>query len=163
MSSSTKTKGATMPRTRIARTSTEPATIAVSHAQVGTRRRALPKVDLGEAPGDLVRLGRLRRDPDVRRCLTHGAEHRVVNRPAAGDSLQRADVQIRDALDVVLAVRERRSVRPHLHTDIGARREQLDRCGERRHLVVVWWNLQRDIPWKLREPAHIADDERLAE
>jgi len=54
----------------------------VSHAQAGTRRRALPKVDLGEAPGDLVRLGRLRRDPDVRRGPTHIAEHRVVNRRA---------------------------------------------------------------------------------
>src|SRR6187551_131447 len=107
MTSSTKMNGATIPRTRIARASTEPATIAVSHAHAGTRPRALPKVDLGEAPGDLVRLGRLCRDPDVRRGLTHIAEHRVVNGRAAGNSLQRADIQIRDALDTVLAMRER--------------------------------------------------------
>ena len=102
-----------------------------------TRRRALPKVDLGEAPGDLVRLGRLRRDPDVRRGLTHIAEHRVVDRRAAGDSLERTDVQIRDA-----ARRRARAGRAPPRSrpsprDVGAGREQLERCSERRDLVVV--------------------------
>ncbi len=64
-------KGATIPRPRIARNTAEPTTMATSQAQAGTRRMALSKLDLGEAAGDLSRLGRVPRDPDVRRCFAH--------------------------------------------------------------------------------------------
>ena len=57
--------------------------MAASHAQVGILRSALPKLDLGEAAGDLSRLGRVRRDPDIGRSLADLAEHRVPHRAAA--------------------------------------------------------------------------------
>src|SRR5580765_8701791 len=85
-----------------ARTVAEATTIAVSHAQVGTRAKALPKLGLSEAAGDLLRLGRLRRDADVRGCVAHVEEHRVVHRRASRGSLERSDVELGHVLDCVL-------------------------------------------------------------
>src|SRR5262245_25388394 len=100
MSSSTMMNGATRSRASHARTAAEPATIATSHTQVGTRASALPKLDLGEAAGDLPRLGRLRRDADVGCGGADVAQDRVVHRRAARRSLQRRDVQVCNVPDV---------------------------------------------------------------
>src|SRR5262245_52774991 len=102
MSSSTMMNGETSCLASRPRSTAEATTIAVSHAQVGTRARALPKLGLGQAAGDLLRLGRLRRDADVRRGVAHVAEHRVVHRLAPGRGLEGGHVEVGDALDVVL-------------------------------------------------------------
>src|SRR5262245_44671465 len=94
MISSTMMNGATRSRASHARTAAEPTTIAASQAQVGTRASALPKLDLGEAAGDLPRLGRLRRDPDVGRSGTDVAQDGAVHGGASCRRLERRDVQI---------------------------------------------------------------------
>src|SRR5437867_3500124 len=103
MISSTMMNGATRSLARTARAAVDPATTAASQAQVGMLRSALPKLDLGEAPGDLTRLGSVRRDPDVGRSLADLAEDGVVHCVPAGGALERGGVQIRDAPEVVLA------------------------------------------------------------
>src|SRR5262245_64086320 len=96
MISSTMMNGATSCLARSARSVAEPTTIAVSHAHVGTRASALPKLDLGEAAGDLPRLGRLRRDADVRCGRADVTQDGVVDRRAARSGLERGDVEIGD-------------------------------------------------------------------
>ena len=88
MISSTMMNGATRSRASQARNAAEPTTIAASQAHVGTRASALPKLDLGEAAGDLPRLGRLRRDPDLRRRRADVLQDRVVDGGAAGSGLR---------------------------------------------------------------------------
>ena len=51
-----------------------------SHAQAGTRRNLSAKLDLGEAPRQLRRLGRAGLDPDVRGGASDVAEH-LASRP----------------------------------------------------------------------------------
>src|SRR4026209_391182 len=102
MISSTMMNGATRSRASHARTAAEPTTTAVSQAQVGTRASALPKLDLGKAAGDFPRLGRLRRDSDVRCCGADVVQNGVVHGRAARGRLERGDVQVGDVLDVVV-------------------------------------------------------------
>src|SRR6476646_1380961 len=106
ISSSTMMNGATSCLASNARSAAEVTTIAVSHAQVGTRARALPKLGLSEAAGDLLRLGRLRRDADVRCRVAHVAEHRVVHCRASRGRLERSAVELGHVLDGVLVLRE---------------------------------------------------------
>src|SRR5262245_2360592 len=163
MISSTMMNGATRPRASHARTAAEPTTIAASQAQAGTRASALPKLDLGEAAGDLPRLGRLRRDADVRCCGADVAQNVVVHRRAAGRGPGRADVEVGDLAHVLLASRERCRAGTHRLPHVAASCEELEGGGQRRDLVVVRRHLQRDVAGKLGEPADVADHERLSE
>src|SRR5262245_7302062 len=118
MISSTMMNGATRSRARTARNAAEPTTIAVSHNQVGTLASALPKLDLGEAAGDLPRLGRLRRDPDVCRGLAHVAQDRVRDGAPSSGRLERRDVQLCDPLEAVLSPGKLARVRPHRRSHV---------------------------------------------
>ena len=64
--------------------------------------------------------------------------------------------------DRARAGRTRRRPRPFAREAVVAR-DQLEDRGQRRHLELVDRHLGRDRVGKLREPARVADDERLAE
>src|SRR5512145_1799671 len=98
--------GATISRARRARNAAEPTTIAPSQAQTGTRRRVLPKPDLGEPTGDLPRLVRVPRDPHLRCGLADVEQHRVSDGGAPSGLLQRRGVELGDPAQVVLAAGE---------------------------------------------------------
>src|SRR5262245_42821904 len=143
MISSTMMKGATICLASRARTVAETTTIAVSQAQVGILAGALPKLDLGQAAGDLPRLGRLRRDTDVRSGLAHVAQNRVVGRTPSCRGLERRHVELGDALHVVLAPCEVGRALAHGGADVGPCCEKLQRRSQSRHLVCVGRNLER--------------------
>src|SRR5688572_15757561 len=137
MISSTMMNGATRSLARSARTIVEPATMAASHAQLGTLPSALPKLDLGEAAGDLSRLDRARRDADVGRSLADLPQHRVVHRAAAGRALECCGIELRNTPDVVLAASEVGRCGAHLLANVWTRDEELERRRQRLHLDVV--------------------------
>jgi hypothetical protein len=96
-----------------ARKAIEAATTTATHVHSGTRRNLSAKLDLGEAPRELGRLGRPRLDPDVRRGLRDVAEDGVGDRLAAGRLLERRDVELGGAAEVVLAPGELAGGRAH--------------------------------------------------
>jgi hypothetical protein len=155
--------GATIPRPTIALKTAEATTIAASQSQTGIRPMRIPKLDLGETPGNLPRLGCSWRDAHVRRGLTHLPQYRVPDRVSAGCFLERCRVEIRDPLQVVLAPRELRGRGSHLVPYVLARHEELEAGFERPGLDLVDRHLQRDVAGQLGEPAHVADDEGLTE
>src|SRR5215210_8448740 len=95
--------GAGMRPPTHARKTTEPVTMTASHAHVGTRRNLSAKLDLGEAPGQLGRLGRAGLDPDVCRRSGDLAEDCVRDRLPACRLLEGSGVEVGGAAQVVLA------------------------------------------------------------
>ena len=138
--------------------------MAASHAQVGILRSALPKLDLGEAAGDLSRLGRVRRDPDVRRSLADLAEHRVTHRPRR-PLRSRAPRRTgrRRGRRRARAARARRRPRPSPRARRRARRAARAQPSASRPRRRPGGTFKRDVGRKLREPADVAHDERLPE
>src|SRR5687767_6775670 len=106
-------KGATIPRPYHQRKSIEATTMPASHAQTGTRRALSTKLDLGQAPGELGRLGRVRLDSDVRRGVGNVGDHLVGDVLTAHRLLQGGDVELGDPLEIVLACDERERSRRH--------------------------------------------------
>src|SRR5687768_16896111 len=106
MSSSTTIHGASMRSAKKSRTAAERPTIAVSHAHAGiarTRERAgepatalTAKADLAERRADLLRV----LEPDVGGAPRDPAEQLLAHSRAAGRLLQRAHVEVRDAVEV---------------------------------------------------------------
>ena len=92
------------PRAR--RKANEPRTIGAIHTQAGTRRNLSTKVDLGQSPRQLRRLGRAGLDPDVGCRRRDVAEHGVRDRLPADGLLERGGVQVGRAAEVVLAPHE---------------------------------------------------------
>src|SRR5687767_13412069 len=95
--------GATIPRPNHQRKTLEASTMTPSHAHAGTRRSLSAKLDLGEAPRELGRLRRARLDADLRGRPRDLAEHCVRDRLPARGVLERRDVELRGAAEVVLA------------------------------------------------------------
>ena len=158
--------GATMPRASTARTSARADDDrGQPRPRRGLRGALYPRLDLGEAAGDLrsprpssaeiptsaaacADLARApRRRPPRRRRLA-----RARRRTARRRGRRRAR-----------AARARAALAPIAARTSGREREQLERRGQRRHLVVVGRHLERDVVRQLGEPADVADDERLAE
>src|SRR3990170_4380728 len=98
--------GPTMPRASQARSANEPRTIAASQPQAGTARNLSTKLDLGEAPRELCRLGRAGLDPDLGRGDADVPQHRVRDGLPARGLLERGDVELRGQVEVVLAADE---------------------------------------------------------
>src|SRR3954447_11117340 len=164
MSSSTMMNGPSMPRASHPRTAVESATIATTHAHAGTaRRRSATEVDLAEPCGDLARGGRAGLDPDLGGRVADVAEDVVGYRPASRRLLECRHVEISDPVEGVLPPRKLERGGPHGLRDVGAGGEQLESSGQHGGLVLVHGHLQSDIVRQLREPANVADDERLAE
>src|SRR5262245_66139125 len=114
MSSSTRMNGATIPRASQARTAKETRTMAASQAHGGTaRRRSATKLDLGEPPRQIGRLGRVGLDADRRGRTAHLAEHRVRDRCSAGSQLERGGIAVGNAVEVVLREGELRGGGAH--------------------------------------------------
>ena len=86
-----------------------------------------------------------------------------LDRTPADGLLERRDVPLGDEVDVVLSARELARGLAHREPDIRPRPEQLERRHERGDLAVVDRHLQRHVVRQLREPADVADDQRLAE
>ena len=79
--------------------------------------------------------------------------------PAASSSAPR--VRVGDAVEVVLAARRSRApAAPSSRLVVG---RELERSRDRRHLVLVDRDLQRDAVRQLGEPADVGDEHRLAE
>jgi hypothetical protein len=124
---------------------------------------ATAQIDLGEALGELRRLAGRRRDTDVRRGLAHLAQHRVDDRGAPRRLLERRRVAIRDPLEVVVAAGELRARATHPAAHVLPREQQLERGLEVVLLALVHRHLQGDVRRELGEPAHVRDDDGLAE
>src|SRR5918994_5154349 len=101
--------GASIRRARRKRASAETATIAVSHAQIGTAAtsgRAGARVSALTAKPDLAKR---RAEPvgvveaDVGRARGHAAEQLLLDDAAPRGLFERRDVEGGDAVDVVLA------------------------------------------------------------
>src|SRR5215471_15103974 len=164
MTSSTMMNGAAIPPASTTRRPADRPTMASSQSQTGTRRSVLAtKLDLGETPGDLPRLSGLGGDPDIGRGPAHIAKHCVVHRVAARCLLEGGGVELGDPLEVVLASRQLGPGLPQLRADVLSLDEELESGAEHVVLRLVGRNLQRDLVRELREPADVADDERLAE
>src|SRR3989442_2855389 len=99
--------GATMRRASAAHTNPDTATIATTHAPVGTARTRLTafasvlttKADLAQPLGDLARVV----EPDIRGCLRERAENGVADGLPSGGELDRLGVPVGRPLEVVLA------------------------------------------------------------
>src|SRR6478736_5173309 len=164
MSSSTMMNGPSMPRASQARTAKERMTMAASAAQAGTAlRRSTTELDLAEAGRDDARLVGAGLDPHLGSRLADVTQHGVRDGTTAGGELEGRNVEIGHAIEVVLRASEVESRGAHRRPNVRARREQVERRYERVDLVVVDRHLQRHVIRQLREPADIADDERLAE
>src|SRR5688572_6098053 len=106
-------KGPTMPRPIHQRKRIEARTSAVSQAQAGTALALPTKLDLGEAPRELRRLGRARLDPDLARGRADVPQYGVRDGLSARGLLERADVELRGPVEVVLAADEVERRRRH--------------------------------------------------
>ena len=104
-----------------------------------------------------------RLDAGVGRRLRDRARDLRLDRRRAGRLLERGDVLPGDAVEVVLRRHVGARGLAHARGDAGLG-EPLERPRDRRHLLVAAdRHLQRDVVGQLREPADVADDERLAE
>src|SRR6478735_8232809 len=107
MSSSTMMKGPSMPRASQARTVKERMTMAASVAQAGTAlRRSTTELDLAEARRDGGRLVGAGLDTHLGGRLADVTEHGIGDGAAASGELERRDVEIRDAIEIVLRAGE---------------------------------------------------------
>src|SRR3954447_3388620 len=114
MSSSTMMKGPSIPRASQARTANESRTMAVRVAQAGTAwSRSTTELALAEARRDDGRLVGAGLDSDLGRRHAHVPQHRVRDGAAAGRELERRDIEIRHAVEVMLAPGELERRGPH--------------------------------------------------
>src|SRR6476659_4523705 len=130
--------GPSIPRASQARTAAESATIATSHAQAGTaRNRSATELDLAEPGRDLARGRRVRLDPDLGGRPAHLAEDIVGDGTTTCGLLERADVEVGNAVEVVLQACELARSLAHRRPDLRARGEEVERGGEGVDLVRV--------------------------
>ena len=95
--------GATIPRPCHAAEDDERTTMPASHAHAGTRRAPIDQARPRRGAARARPPRASRPDPDVRGGARDVAEHRVGDRLAAGRLLERGDVELGDAVEVVLA------------------------------------------------------------
>src|SRR5687767_8359137 len=123
--------GATIPRPSQARTRDEATTSAASQPHAGIRRALLTtKLDLGEPPGELPRLRRIRGDPDVRRGLAQLPEHRVSHCLPARRLLERGGVELRNPPEIVPSTRQLPRRGTHFLPHVLPRHEELESRGK---------------------------------
>src|SRR4051794_33552026 len=113
MSSSTTIHGASIRSAKASLAAADKATIAVSQAHTGTARTSeragepsaalTAKADLAERRRDRLRVV----ETDLRRPLCDALQERLADGRAAGGLLERADVEVGDAVEPVLALRVR--------------------------------------------------------
>ncbi len=133
-----------------------------SHAHAGTRANRLTKLGLAEAGRQLLRLGIVWADADLRRSLRHLARHGFAHRLASRRLLERRYVEIRCAFQCVLGGGQLPRGRTHRRAQVVVTQQPLELSGQRVHLAFVRGHLDGDGVGQLGEPAHVRDDERPA-
>ena len=128
-----------------------------------TGRPLRAKPNFVEPARELARKRRARLDADLGCRLCDLVDDSVADDRSTGRLFERCRIVLGHAVDVVLTVDVRQGRIAHRPLRHLARCHQL-KCGcERRNLVLVNRDLQRDVVRQLREPAEIADDQRSPE
>src|SRR5215208_1768396 len=170
--------GAVIRSATVNRTIAESVTIPASHAATGTARTsasdtARPRTRLTVTLLTEAGLAEPRADLRSRRCAGRDSgagrrrgdlrDHRLPDGRSAGGLFERRGVELADTPDRMLTLGQLPRGTPHLFARAVVRAELDEHARQDVHLSLVGDDLGGYRVRELREPAHVADDERLAQ